>query len=741
MECKPIQFLFYIIAIIFLLTLTPVIHAVQLLENGKLIIPDRTSETIKIDGDLSENIWSNASISEDFLTFMPVYGEILGQETKVWMAYNSENLYFAFKCFDNEPDRIKTSISQRDRMFNDDWVAVLIDAMGNKQTSYEFYVNPNGIQGDNLNSAITGTDLAPDFVWESAGKINAEGYQVEIRIPLESIRFKSGKEVKMGILLLRNISRLGTAATWPKTEPGQTDFNFMATILYKDLKNRLKLEVLPNFTYSRNVEREDANNWGESNISKNIGVSIKYGISSALTAEATINPDFSQVESDAFQVEVNQRYPLFYSEKRPFFMEGMDIFDFGIINQGMMIASVHTRRILDPGWAAKWSGSSGKMNFALLTANDQAPGQAREGTVNPDEGKNAFWGIARSKFNLGSDNSLGILYTSRYFAGTSNNVLGVDVQYRPFKDARINAAYLYTRTKESLADQVKMGNGVNAMFQYSVPGLRVWATYERYDNNFTMYSAFMNRTNISRGQVYLGPNFYIKTKGKGTAWFRRIQPHAQYCRLHDLETGIDDTYWRLGLDMYFTRQGFFRLEYRREKEAWLGQRFNKNYLFTTGNLQPYKWLNISAYYRGGDQIYYHPEEPCLGTGHQIELGLTFQPNIKLNLGFEFFHDELYRETDEEKIYVVDILNVQTTYQFNKYFFIRGAVRYDNYQDKLLTDLLASFTLIPGTVLHLGYGSLYERKTWQNNQWVPGQGSLINMKNGLFFKVSYLWQIK
>jgi len=739
MVYKPIQFIFSIIAIIFLLTSTYVVHAVELLEDGSIIIPDRTSEAIKIDGDLNENIWSKAPISEDFLTYMPVYGEKLGQETKVWMAYNSENLYFAFKCYDNEPAKIKTSISQRDRMFSDDWVAVLIDAMGNKQTSYEFYVNPNGIQGDNLNSAITGTDLAPDFVWESAGRITAEGYQVEIRIPLESIRFKSGKEVKMGILLLRNISRLGIGATWPRTEPGQTDFNFMAAAIYKDLEYGLKLDVLPNFTYSRNVEREDADNWGKSDVSRNIGVSVKYGISSAMTAEATIKPDFSQVESDAFQVEVNQRYPIFYSEKRPFFMEGMDIFDFGIINDGMMIASVHTRHIVDPGWAAKLSGSSGRMNFALLAANDQAPGQAWEGDVNPDEGKNAFWGIARSKYNLGSDNSLGILYTSRYFAGTSNNVLGVDFQYRPFKDARINAAYLYTRAKESPGAQDKNGNGFNAMFQYFVPRLLAWATYELYDDNFTMNSAFMNRTSISRAQVYLGPNFYIKTKA--AAWFRRIQPYAQYSWLHDLDTGIDDTYWRLGFDMYFTRRGFFRFEYLIEKEAWLGQLFNKNYLFTIGTLQPYKWLNISVHYRWGDQIYYHPVEPYLGTGHQIGFELTFQPNIKLNLGFEFFHEELYRKTDDQKLYAVDIFNLQTTYQFNKYFFIRGAVRYDNYQDKLLTDLLASFTLIPGTVLHLGYGSLYERKEWLNNQWVPGQGSLVNMKNGLFFKVSYLWQIK
>jgi hypothetical protein len=109
--------------------------------------------------------------------------------------------------------------------------------------------------------------------------------------------------------------------------------------------------------------------------------------------------------------------------------------------------------------------------------------------------------------------------------------------------------------------------------------------------------------------------------------------------------------------------------------------------------------------------------------------------------FQFLHSALYRESDRQKLYSIDILNLLTTYQFNKYFFLRAALRYDNYQEKLLTDFLASFTLIPGTVIHLGYGSLYEKKAWENNQWVPGQGGFLNMKNGLFFKVSYLWRIK
>jgi len=733
---KRIKLALFIIGCLFISI--HVARAVELLENGKIIIPDKTSEVIKIDADLSEKIWSSSPISEKFKTLFPVYGEVLSQETEIWTAYDSQNLYFAFKCYDTEPEKIKTKISKRDNTSRDDWIGVLIDAMGNKQTGYEFYVNPSGIQSDFLNSAVSGVDKAPDFVWESAGKITDKGYQVEICIPLESIRFKSGKEVKMGILFVRNISRLGTVAAWPEIKAGQTDFNFMATIIYRDLKKRLKMEVLPNFTYSRNVERENVDSW-KSDISKNIGVDFKYGVTSAITAEATINPDFSQVESDTSQVEVNRRYPLFYNEKRPFFMEGMNVFDFGIISEGMMISAVHTRRIIDPDWAGKLTGTSGKIVYAVLAANDKSPGQTWEENINPNKGKDAFWNIARAKYNIGSDNSLGILYSGRHFAGEKNNVIGADLQYRLFKNARFNVSYLYSSTKESGLDRFKNGNGINAMLQYFTPKISAWAAYERYDKDFNMNSAFQNRTNINRGVVYIGPNFYPHIKR--IPWFQKIQPYLQFSNLHDLGTKMNDTYWGLGFDLYFTRQGFLKIEYRNEREAWQGQLFNQKYLNSFGKVQLFKWLYIEGNYRHGDQIYYGPGEPFPGTGRQLRFAFNLQPGIKLILNLEFLHNDLYKKADNQKFYTVDILNIHTTYQFNKYFFLRGVVRYNHYQKKLLTDFLASFTLIPGTVMHLGYGSLYEDKKWQNNQWVTGRGGLLNMKNGLFFKVSYLWRIK
>ena len=420
-------------------------------------------------------------------------------------------------------------------------------------------------------------------------------------------------------------------------------------------------------------------------------------------------------------------------------MEGTDVFDFGLISQGMMLSAVHTRRIIDPGWATKLSGTSGKIIFTLLAANDNAPGRARAGEINPDEGKTAFWGIGRAKYSLGSDNSLGILYSGRHFAGDQNNVMGADLQYRLFKNFRVKASYLCSRTKEPDQGQNKNGSGLNAMLEYSTRTIDAFAAYERYSENFLMYSAFQNRTGISRGILCLGPNIYIDNKKIN--WIQRIQPHVQYSKLYDLGTRMFDTNWWVGLDGYFTRGGFLRFEFRRDKEAWQGHLFTQKYLFAFARVQLFKWLYMQGFYRYGDQIYYHPEEPCLGFGPNITVGFILQPGIKLNLDFQYAHSALYRKTDHLKLLSVDILNLLATYQFNKYFFIRGAIRYDNYQEKLLTDFLASFTLIPGTVIHLGYGSLYEQKQWQNNQWVYGRDGFLNTKNGLFFKVSYLWRIK
>jgi hypothetical protein len=733
----------YVIVIMFVIHLiTYPLGSVELLEQGQLIKPDKVPDSGKIiiDGNLEEAIWKGPSINEVFITMAPTFGAKLPEKTEVWAAYDKDNLYFAFRCHDSQPNSIKTSVARRDKIDNDDQVGIWLDTSGTEQTSYEFYVNPNGIQMDAINSTVGKYDITPDFVWHSAGKIIPGGYQVEIRIPLQSIRYRINRndESQMRIMFFRKIIRLGALSTWPEVKPGRTDLNCMTTVVYHGLKKGgLKLEILPNFTYNADSRRVEADTWDKTT-DTNIGVALKYGITSSITAEATVNPDFSQVESDVFQMEVNQRYPIFYSEKRPFFMESQEVLDFTIVHdtmasvleRGMMIAPIHTRRIVDPGWAGKLSGSSGKMNFAFLAANDRSPAQG-----------NALFGIFRAKYNLGADNSLGVLYTGRHLpgAGEHNNVGGVDLKYRVTKNLRASLSYLHSGTRTGENQPLENGYGWNAVLQYLSPRIILMGAYERYDKDFFMASAFQNRVGISRFWFGFGP--YINVKIKPFPWLKRLIPYIHYAHLHDLGTKMNDISRVFGLYMNFAPMGILYLEYRVEDEAWKGKLFDKNYFIVLGTFQLSKWLHLDTSMYLGGQIYYHTDDPFAGDERTIDIGITVEPSLKLKMGLNYIYSDFKHKLTKERIYSTHIYNFHTTYQFNKYFFVRGILRYDDFQEKLLTDLLASFTLIPGTVVHLGYGSLYLENRWQNNMWVPGQGNLIRMRQGLFFKASYLWRIK
>ena len=715
---------------------------VKLSKDGKFIIPDKVSGKIVIDGELNEATWKQEPIAPGFITVHPTFGKDLGLTTRVWAAYDGKNLYFAFHCLDPQPEKIKTSISQRDDILRDDFVGILLDAMGNRQASYDFYVNPNGIQADAVSSSIKGSDMTADFVWESKGKLGADGYTAEMCIPLESIRYQEGKgkEVKMGIIFVRSVPHLGARAYWPEKQRWEhTEFNAMATLVYKNLKERrFMLEMLPNFTFSRNAERTDADTWDNSS-ETNLGLGIKYGITSSITAEATINPDFSQVESDTFQAEVNLRYPIFYSEKRPFFLESKEVLGFTVIKDSMMASAVHTRRIVDPGWAAKVSGSAGKINFAVLAANDRSAGREWDAGINPNEGKSALFGIVRAKYNIGSDNFVGFLYTGRHFEGESNDVFGADVKYRFSKYLRGSLSYLNTNTRQAEGEPVQTGGGVNAMMEFYSPKLISWGIYERYSTDFYIATAFQNRVGISRGAVGIGPMFRLKIKA--LPWLKRLIPFVHYYRVFDLQTRMTDYSLEMATNFTFSPRGEINLEYWIEDEAWAGRLFNKKYFHSIGYIQLFKWLYFQEDITLGEQIYYHPFDPFLGNQKNLYFLLMLEPGKKLKLGMDYQYVIFKDKVNRQEIYSANIYNVFATYQFNKYFFLRGIVRYDGYRDKLLTDMLASFTLIPGTVVHLGYGSLYLRNQWQQGMWVPGQGDLMKMREGIFFKASYLWRIK
>ena len=690
-----------------------------------------------IDGVLDDDAWRDGPVETgDWLSYNPLYGTPIPQKTKVWIGHDTNYLYFAFQCDDPDPSGVKTSITRRDNIWSDDWVGISLDALGTGQVSYHLMVNPNGVQLDMLNTVAGGEDQSPDYVWDSGGRRNPQGYAVEMRIPLQTIRFKGGPDLHMGILFWRRVSRAGISVAWPPLEPGKWVFEKQASLAFGDLRPRLIREIIPSTTYSRTELRDVPSQWGSAHDQGDVGISGKYGITSTVTLDATVNPDFSQVESDAFQVEVNQRFPTFFSEKRPFFMEGSGFFTLaGQGNDNSLQAAVHTRRIIDPVFGAKLTGSLGRWVFGSLSALDQAPGHNLP-AGDPDTDKDRLFNIGRVQYSLGPSNYVGGLAVDTEFAGGHNRVIGADVSYRVTSTQRVSAFVLASATRDPRTDESKDGVGAQAGYEYSTRRLNLMGYAEHYDPGFQMDTAFINRVGITSAWGYAEYNFYPpKTK----RWLLKLAPFSFTQGGRDRNAGGDELLQVTGVRMQFSRQGSFRFDRFDGFEAWAGQRFDRERWRMFGGVQLYRWLSLNGQFFVGDAVFYDPDDPYQGYSRDGGFGVTLQPSGRLSQGFDYHRVSFDKAETGEHVYDLDLIYSRTTYQFSRQFFIRGIVQYDSSRYRVLTDFLASYELRPGTVAYAGYGSLIERRGFRDGQWIPGEGNYEPTQRGLFFKASYLYR--
>ncbi len=688
-----------------------------------------------IDGTLDDSAWNMPPLPlGEWLTYNPSYGDLMEQKTEVRAGYDRHNIYFAFRCLDPEPGGIKTSIARRDSMWNDDWVGLSLDALGTGQSSYDMFVNPSGIQGDILTSSTGGENSAPDWVWESAGRITAEGYNVEMRIPLKSIRFKSGARVRMGVIFWRRVSRLGTSASWPDLPRGTSVFTRHAPLLLHDLERPLTLEAIPNVTWSLRQTRVSPSAWGDPDSRLDAGLTLKYGITSSVTLDGTFRPDFSQVESDAYQVEVNQRYPVFYSEKRPFFMEGMGTFGLaGAGGEGNMRTAVHTRRIVDPLYGWKVSGSLGNFTFATLSASDRAPG--RLDAPPSYAGRRKDFHIARAFYNLRKGSYAGALFTDTEFAGAHNRVVAGDFSFQFKEHQQVSATAIGSETRAPGGAAGKKGAAAQVFYAYSDKRYEAGGQFEHYDRDFQMDTAFYNRTAITGGWAFAAINLYPDQERR--PWFKRVQSFLFTRDYRDRNQGGTDRLFAGGLRFHFTRQGVIRFHVGGGREFWARRMFDIRIVELMGGAQLLRWLNLQSNLNLSRGIYYDPANPFPGDERYFRLAVTLQPDSRLNQQISFTRDRFDRPAGGGRVYAVNILNTRTSYQISKSLSLRALVQYDSSRARILTDFLASYELVPGTVAYAGYGSLFERRGWDGEQFVPGGGTYRGTQRGLFFKVSYL----
>ena len=412
----------------------------------------RTNGQIEIDGKLVDPGWSSAGRVENFVERNPGENTPPEAETRAFVTFDEDKLYVAYLCLDNVSD-LRATMCQRDQFYGDDAICLLIDTYTDATRAYEFFVNPYGVQKDALWSAVGGEDFSFDMIWESAAQITDSGYQVEIAIPFSSLRFPSRDIQSWKMDFWRNRPRESFKQySWAAYDRNEQCWpcQWGTVSGISDAKPGKGVEFLPavvaNQTGIKSDFRDPDSHFDNQDPDAELSLGGKYAINSDITLEATYNPDFSQIEADAAQIDINSTIALFYPERRPFFQEGSDIFR-------TLFNSFFTRTVNDPKFAAKVAGRTARRSFALLVAEDEnspyiIPLDQSSLTVN--SGKSLV-GVFRGAQAFGQNSTVGVMLSQRNFEDDGSASVGaLDFDIRLTRNYRVDGQYIATYTGEPI---------------------------------------------------------------------------------------------------------------------------------------------------------------------------------------------------------------------------------------------------------------------------------------------------
>lgn len=713
-------------------------EAVDLAPAAASVVIYKTDSPPVIDGKLDDPVWQKATRFDNFITFKPDYGKPTSEKTAVLMAYDREYIYFAFDCQDSEPSKIKAAMAKRDGIDMDDWIGVVLDTFGDQQGGYLFEVNPLGIQMDGRLDSDGNGNASFDTIWESKGGINSRGYSAEMAVPFKSLRYPFKKKITMGLLVSRFIGRKSEQTSFPALNPeGGAIMTQAQKIELIDVKFERPVEFIPALTYDQGSTHSD----GEmKSTGKNTDFSLtgKVGLTSNLTLDAAYNPDFSQVETDAGQIDVNLRYSIYYSEKRPFFLEGMENFAFATAMEANTVgAIVYTRTIVDPLLGLKLTGKIGSKNvLSGIFSLDEYPGDlAAEAGESEMAGRNASFSILRYKRQMGKDNYIGGFFTNRGFAGESNSVGGIDGRWRLNNTSYFEYSFFKSFSRVMAAAESDQGHSLGLRYNFSNRHWNVDLGFFDLSEDFRIDTGYVTRTGITMAPALFMYTFFPKSR-----FFQKIDAFWWSYHLLDKPSDLFETYNHLVLRFNMPRQSQVRFDAILGNEVFADRRFSLSGWRVRGYTQVLKQFYLEGGLRRSNRIYYDSETPFQGRGVTADLYLLFQPFDKLSTSLGISYYDFFRSSDGEKIYDYTIWRSRTTFQVNRFLFFRGIIEYNNYWKRLSADLLASFTYIPGTVIYLGYGSINEKVKWSNEdrEYFPSDDYLQTRKS-FFFKASYLWR--
>ncbi|MGD8535974.1 MAG: DUF5916 domain-containing protein, partial [Candidatus Aminicenantes bacterium] len=567
---------FFLLTIFFLLSLPLFSFASEDGNNYSIKVPEFT-DSPKIDGRLENPIWEKGAVLRSFTQYEPQEGAQPSEKTVVYIGYDKKNLYIAVHCFDSNPKGIRACLTKRDSVYGDDDVTIYLDTFNDKKRAFVFQVNPCGIQVDGVYTEIRrrgrgrggggggggffGFDRNWDTFFLSNAKRDDSGYTVEMAIPFKSLRFPNTETQEWGLQIMRTIRRKNEEIYW---HPRSRDINgFLIQSGTMEINGSIEkgknFEVMPVLT---GLKQDDQKAEPEAS------VNLKYGITSDLTADITYNPDFSQIEADMPQIDVNQRYALYYPEKRPFFLEGKDFFD-------TPLELVYTRTIVNPLWGVKLSGKMGQTTLGFISAYDEnpasidIPGLPEEEEEEEDNPYNSFINVLRLKRDLYSESHIGFILTDkemgRYVGSLTDNynrVLGFDGHLKFSNYYRFSFQFLGSMSKvgEEITDLVP---AMNLSLSRTARHLTLSANWTSIHPDFEAATGFFRRKDIhsfnSRiGYAFLPMNDLIIS----------IRPSFEYRRIYDFNNTLTDEEYQLSFFLNGWRQSYLMASYSDEMERY-----------------------------------------------------------------------------------------------------------------------------------------------------------------------------
>ena len=677
---------------------------------ARTIVIPRVTEAPRIDDYLAGTPRTSETGVRDFYQREPGDGVPASQATEAYLSYDDHNLYVIFVAREREPGQVRASLTRREGFGNDDFVGIILDTFHDRRRAYLFIVNPLGVQLDGVTTEGQDDDYSFDALWRSEGRLTPFGYVVWMAIPFKSLRFLNIAEQEWGIGLARAIRRNNETSFWPymtRRVSGMGQQLATATGL-RDISPGRNIQFIPYGALARARFLDPSRPAYVTDTDWRAGVDGKMVLRDAFTLDLTFNPDFSQVESDEPQVTINQRFEVFFPEKRPFFIENSSFFE-------TPINLFFSRRIADPQVGARLTGKKEGWAMAALAIDDRGPGEVID-PASPEHGDRAGIGVLRLQRELPRQSNIGVIATTRDFGASHSRVLSLDGRYK-LNDTWVltgQAAIAHTRPLDGPGQ-----SGPAFSLELDRSG-RSWGTFISYQDispDFGAPVGFVRRNDLRQVHPFVR---YTWFPGKGP--LVSIGPDLAASALWDHAGTLQD--WEVGTEFQVELKGGTELEveYGESMERFAGVDFRKQERSVRFNTAWLKWLELFAQYERGDEINFFPGPglaPFVADGTSAEFSITLKPIAPLRIDQTYLFTRLDAPEEMAPGVIVDnhITRTRASYQFTRALSLRAIVDYSavlpdralvdlDREKRFSADVLVTYLVNPWTAIYVGYTDGY-----------------------------------